>query len=335
MPIHSCRFASGRQRGSSAVEFTLAAIPILLAGLGAIELGRWFFVKQAISLALLEAARAGIVDHAHPASIEAAFEHALLPLFPSPSAHGARQRMQQAFERRQAATGAPPWQIKVIAPQAAVFLDFASPGLKVAGAGGLAAIDNNYQAEQHLRHQQQGWASGRGPLSGATIFEANELALHLSYMHEPLVPGMGALLRLLSPESTGHARQALAGGYLPLRQTLRLAMQSHPVAWPHSGAKVLGASEPAFEAGPPPGTTLACRGIWCERSSPVSSGPHMPAMPGTGSHPPASGLPSTMPPAAEHPVDMPPGAQPPAPDSPGLPPADDIACGTVLCCVTG
>lgn len=331
MPIHSCRLASGRQRGSSAVEFTLAAIPILLAGLGAIELGRWFFVRQAISLALLEAARAGIVDHARPASIEAAFEHALLPLFPSPSAHGARQRMQQAFERRQAATGTSPWQIRVVAPQAMAFVDFAAPRLKIAGAGGLAAINNSYQVEQHQRHQLQGWAGGRGPLSGATIFEANELALHLSYMHEPLVPGMGALLRWLSAGSAGYARQALAGGYVPLRQTLRMAMQSHPVAWPYSGAKVLGNSEPTFTAGPSPEKPPVCKGLWCGPASAASSGPDMPAMPGTGSHPPAPGVSDATP----SPPDTPPGAQQPGPDGPGSLPADDMACGTVVCCIVG
>src|SRR5690606_29344445 len=109
-------------------------------------------------------------------------------------------------------------------------------------------IDNNYQAEQHERHQAQGRPSGLGPVSGITIFDANSLVLRLTYMHEPLVPGMRPLMGLLSAGAQGYARAALAGGYLPMRQTLRLTMQSHPVAWPNTNAKVFTGTSaaPAF-----------------------------------------------------------------------------------------
>lgn len=317
---------SGRQRGSSSVEFILAGIPILLVGLGAVELSRWFFIKQAISLALLEAGRAGIVDHARPASIEAAFERALLPLFPPSSAQSAEQRLHRAFDRRQAATGAPPWRIRVIAPDAAMFHDFASSGLTLPGAAGLAAIDNDYQAEQHQRYERQGWAGGRGPLSGATVFEANDLALQLTYMHEPLVPGMGALLRLLSAGSSGYAQQALAGGYLPLRQTLRLTMQSHPVAWNYSRPKVVG-PDAMFTAASPEGRFAPCHGMWCGQAPHPAAGPASPAGP-----PPAPSLPPSLP-GPPPPTTVPPVNPPAAPESPGPPMADDIACGTVVCCL--
>ncbi|TFL13747.1 pilus assembly protein [Pusillimonas caeni] len=329
MPIRSRPSMSGRQRGSSSVEFILAGIPILLVGLGAVELSRWFFIKQAISLALLEAGRAGIVDHARPASIEAAFERALLPLFPPTSAQSAEQRLHQAFDRRQAATGAPPWRIRVIAPDAAMFHDFASSGLTLPGAAGLAAIDNDYQAEQHQRYEKQGRAGGRGPLSGATIFEANDLALRLTYMHEPLVPGIGALLRLLSAGSSGYTRQALAGGYLPLRQTLRLTMQSHPVSWRYSNYKVVG-PDAVFTATPPDGQRPACHGIWCGHAFHPLAGPAPPVEPPPAPSPPPAGLPGAPPPTTK-----PPENPPTAPEGPGPPTADDIACGTVVCCLEG
>ncbi|MDX3893621.1 TadE family protein [Pusillimonas sp.] len=326
MPTRSCPPKSGRQRGSSSVEFILAGIPVLLVGLGAVELSRWFFIKQAISLALLEAGRAGIVDHGRPASIEAAFERALLPLFPPTSVQNAEQRLRRAFDRRQAATGAPPWRIRVIAPDAAAFHDFASSGLAIPGASGLAAIDNDYQAEQHQRYEGQGWVGGRGPLSGATIFEANDLALQLTYMHEPLVPGVGALLRLLSSGSSGYARQALAGGYLPLRQTLRLTMQSHPVAWSYSNPKVVGA-DAVFTAAPPEGRLSACHGIWCGHAFQPVAGTVPPA------GPPPAPSPAPNPPGAPPPTPTPPANPPAGPESPGLPIADDIACGTAVCCL--
>lgn len=333
MPTPPCPSAPNRQRGSSATEFILAAVPILLVGLGAIELSRWFFIKQALSLALLEAGRAGIVHHARPASIETAFERALLPLFPPTSTHSAAQRLRNAFERRQAHTGVPPWQIRVLAPEAAAFHDFSAAGLAVAGADGLAVIDNHYLAEQHERYQARGWPGGRGPLSGVTIFEANDLALHLTYMHEPLVPGMASLLRLLSPGSAGYARQALAGGYLPLQQTLRLTMQSHPVAWPRSSDKVMPAGAPAQPAtqAMPPGAT--CRGIWCDSQNPSPPAPASPPASPPGSAFPGSsgaGLPGGSPPSTQ-----PVTPRPPAADGPGPPEAGDLACGIVVCCIQG
>lgn len=327
MPTRCHTGAAARQRGASAIEFTLVAVPMLLVGLGTVELGRWYFVKQAVSLALLEAGRAGITDHARPQSIEAAFEQALLPLFPATALQSAQQRLESALARREHATGASAWQIKVVSPSATMFSDFASPQARVAGAQGLAIIDNNYQARQHHGHLLKGWPQGRGPVSGATIFDANSLVLHLSYMHEPLVPGMQALFSLLSNTSSGHSRAALAGGYLPLQQTLRLTMQSHPVAWPRTGTKVYSEQDPSLPGSAAP---TACRGIWCgvagaNTMQPLDPG-GPPATPGVGA--------PTAPPA-EHPT---PPRSPPAtraPDPHGLPAPSELdeACGVVLCCV--
>lgn len=325
--------ACSRQRGSSAVEFTLVAIPILLVGLGVIEVSRWFFIKQAISLALLEAGRAGITDHARPASIEIAFERGLLPLFPPTAQHTSRQQLQKALAARQAASGAVPWQIQVVGPNPAVFSDFASSDLKLAIAPGRAVINNNYQAEQYQRHVRQGWPNGRGPLSGATIFEANHLVLHLTYMHEPLVPGMRGLLRLISGASTGYRQQALSSGHLPLQQTLRLSMQSHPVDWADTSAKVLFASGSGNSLPPSQPYQGPCRGVWCNTGK-VQAGQE------AAETSPGSPVPGQLPPGRT----TRPGAAPstPSPGTPHIDPAGsslpgvgDAACGTLVCCVEG
>lgn len=321
-----CHTGTARQRGASAVEFTLVAVPMLLVGLGTVELGRWFFVKQAVSLALLEAGRAGITDHARPQSIESAFEQALLPLFPATATHSSQQRLESALAPRWQATGASAWQIKVVSPNAAMFNDFASPQAKVADAQGLAVINNSYQAQQHQAHLNKGWPHGRGPASGATIFDANSLVLHLSYMHEPLVPGMQALLGLLSNASSGHSRAALAGGYLPMQQTLRLTMQSHPVAWPRTGTKVYSEEDPS-----PPGSaaTTACRGIWCSVARPNTMQPLNPSWPPAA---PKVAAP-TGPPEHSAPPPNPPATHAPNPNALPAPSELDEACGVVLCCV--
>ena len=317
------------QRGVSTLEFTLTAVPVLLAGLGTIELARWFFVKQAVSLALLEAARAGITQNARAQTIEAAFEHALLPLFPASGAQSASERLQHAFKQREESTAAPPWQIRVATPNTEAFKDFATAGLNVQGAEGLAVINNNYQAEQHQRYLAKGWLQGRGPASGATIFQANELTLNLTYMHEPLVPGVGALLRQLMSGSSGYEQQALAGGYLPMRQTLRLTMQSHPVAWPYTGPKVLGAHSPwpALPASATPSS--ACRGLWCQHPPASPSAqvtppvPNSPAPPATDPTQPANT--PQQPPNATSPTESPPATHTP------LPEPDSSSCSVVCC----
>ena len=331
--MHSCAQAPGRQRGTSAVEFTLVAIPMLLVGLGTLELARWFFIKQAISLALLEAGRAGIIDHARPATIEKAFERALLPLFPATTRQSASQRLQRSLAQRQAATGAPAWQIRILSPDTAAFHDFASSRAKVSGATGLPVIDNNYQAEQHQSYLQQGRPGGRGPVSGLTVFEANTLVLQLSYMHKPLVPGMKALMSLMSNGTQGYARAALAGGYLPMRQTIQLAMQSHPVAWSGRADKVVPGD---YRAPPNYASALseaACVGLWCPATTALQA--YGPEPPGTESPPYAHDVRGDFNPPGKPPET---GGNPhptpkPDPSEPTLPSDYDVNCGTVLCCL--
>src|SRR5690606_16848997 len=130
------------------IEFSIVAIPVLLLGLGGIEIAHWHLTRQALSLALLEAGRAGITDHARPLSMAARFEQALLPLFPASSTGSARQNQQAAFQQRQHTTGAPPWHIAIVSPTPQAFQDFAEPSLSHAMGHSLATINNHYQFEQ-------------------------------------------------------------------------------------------------------------------------------------------------------------------------------------------
>lgn len=321
----------GAQCGASALEFTIIAIPILLVALAAIEISGWFLIKQTLSLALLEAGRAGIVDHARPSTIETAFERALLPVYAAPSRQDTHTRLQQSLLRREQRSGVPPWQISIVSPSPAAFTDFSSRRILVDGARGLAHIDNNYQAEQHARYLQQGWPFGRGPASGGTIFDANSLVLHLSYMHEPLVPGMQGLMRLLAPFSEGHAQIAYANGYVPLRQTLRLTMQSHPVAWPQTTDKVLTSASHTFQS--ISDAKPICAGFWCPDRNQLLA----------GATPRNADLPVVPDQYLPHPVYPPttPGQSPPPASGTGgasqkdntVPGDLDDACGTVLCCL--
>ncbi len=308
-----------RQSGASLIEFSIVAIPILLVGLGSVDIAAWFFTRQAASLALLEAGRAGIVGHAHPDAMAQAFEQALLPLFPDSSSQASRQKLQNALHKRSVETGGPPWQIEILSPAPDAFRDFADGSVSVRGQGALAAINNSYQQEQDLKRRGQGWEQGRGPASGASIFQANTLVLRLSYLHEPVLPGMKSLIRMLGSENGSYRQHALARGYLPLVREIALGMQSHPVDWPMppSGKIVRGQSTALAQSPTQPG----CVGIQCGGpKSPVHAGPE-PSLPLAPIQPDPGGT-------AHIPVgnDPPPGSEYLA-VSP-----DDPACGVVLCC---
>ncbi|WP_368648860.1 hypothetical protein ABRY97_07255 [Castellaniella ginsengisoli] len=230
MPRHAsaCRACSrGRQRGAGAAGFLLAAIPILTLGLGGVEAAHWSGLRQTLSLALMESARAGAVRQASPQAIAQAFEHGLRMVYPDPDAAG------RALRTRRTTLGIP-WHIRIVRPSPAAFLDHADPDLLTPrDHPGQALIRNDYQPLQQARRLAQGWPAGRGPRSGLTIQEANTLVLDLWWPHRPLVPGTALLLRALAPLAADPVQARLmAAGYLPFRRRAGIAMHSHPAAWP-------------------------------------------------------------------------------------------------------
>lgn len=324
-----------RQRGASLVEFSIVAVPILLIGLGSVEIAQWFYVKQAVGIALLQAARAGITQHAKPQVMETAFEHALQPLYASPG-HSSADRLQRALARRAQLTGGPAWQMEILNPTPAAFHDFADARLGLNRETGLATINNNYQAEQDQRYRAQGRIQGLGPRSGMSIYQANVLALRVTYLHEPVLPGMKALMRQLSKQTGSYADQAMArGGYLPISQELELTMQSHPVDWPALGNQKIirqQAYEPIQGTPAPPSP---CHGLWCLDMKPFSAG----SLPADPAPLPGTSLPETGNPADSVGNPLPGGETGGASPDPGIDDLavapDDPACGVTLCCVGG
>lgn len=230
------------QQGASMVEFAIVAIPILAIGLGTVELAHWFFTRQAIKLALLEAGRSAITSHINPHNIIQTFEAALQPLYAAPNRQLMRQRVQNALLERSSNISQAPWQITVLSPSANAYQDFASPALNIKGAANLRAINNNYLAEQHARNQkkQDGWINGTGPVSGQNIYEANSLVMHLYWPHKPLLSFGKPILKALGNANGSYAQRTFANGYLPMARQVTLVMQSHPVNWGnHSSGKVL------------------------------------------------------------------------------------------------
>ncbi|MGB6105177.1 MAG: TadE/TadG family type IV pilus assembly protein, partial [Pusillimonas sp.] len=280
---------ASRQGGAGLIEFAIVAVPILLLGLGGIEIAQWLLTRQPVSLALLEAGRAGSTGHARPESIAAAFEQALLPLFTASDHASARLRQQAAFRQRSRDTGSAPWQIIIMSPSSAAFNDFADPALAQPPLGQLPAINNHYQFEQDRRRRAQGWPGGLGPESGVSIYQANTLALRLIYLHEPVVPGMKGLIRLLGKPQGSYSQRAMAHGYLPLLREISLVMQSHPVRWPVLEDGTVTRPDAPMAGGPPSVPNQYCSGIWCAMPQPLNGSPgSAPTLPpGTGAAAPA------------------------------------------------
>ncbi|MEI2417394.1 hypothetical protein V8Z80_14565 [Orrella sp. JC864] len=217
-----------RQGGAALIEFVAGGALVLALGLLVLETAYWQLARQVVSLALLQAARAGATGHAEPRVMAQAFETALAPLLAS--GHGAQQaraRVQAIAAQRAARAGLPAWRIQVLSPTPAHFADFARPGI---GPQGGRAIAHDYQFEQHGDHLGK-WPAGRGPRSGQTIFQANVLALRLTYLHQPLSPWFGALLRVLAGD--GPAAQAMRrAGLLPITVQTGVTLQSNARSWP-------------------------------------------------------------------------------------------------------
>lgn len=260
------------QSGMGTTGFLLLALPILLLGLGGIDLAHGLFVRQALSHALIEAGRTATVAHAHPDTLAQAFEHALHPLFLRTDS------LQHALAQRHHDTGQAPWQIRIIQPRRSAFTDHADPDASTTDyPSGQRTINHDYQALQHQRRLNEGWPQGRGPASKQTIFEANTLTLELVWPHEPLVPGIKTLIRALSPSDDSYRSRLMAHGYLPILRGVSLSMQSHPVDWPdRSDGKVIHDKMSEISSGP----LATCTGFWSRcTASATSTQPNRPIDP--------------------------------------------------------
>ncbi|NLC35671.1 MAG: hypothetical protein GX772_04385, partial [Alcaligenaceae bacterium] len=217
--------------------------------------------------------------------LDQSFAQALLPLYAAPSPAISQARQQRAMRQREQATALPAWRIRIVSPAQASFSDFASSSPDLPGHG-RAVIDNDYLAEQHQARLAQGWPQGRGPSSGQTTLQANTLVLHLTWLHEPLLPGIKQLLRQVAPPDTRYGSQAMArAGYLPMQRQVALVMQSHPIAWdmPAHG-RITRIAHPTTPEGGHPGQgsppAASCNGLWCLESFKSGTPPGDSAGPG-------------------------------------------------------
>jgi hypothetical protein len=102
------------QRGASALEASLAVVPVLLVCLLGIELVHAHQVKQLASLALQEAGRVASVTGANQNQVNRAFAQALAPRFATAGrAVNASDRQNATLARYRSTYALPLWQLKL------------------------------------------------------------------------------------------------------------------------------------------------------------------------------------------------------------------------------
>lgn len=102
------------QRGASALEASLAIVPVLLVCLLGVELVHAHQSKQLISLALQEAGRTASIAAADRDKINQTFAQALAPLFmPAGQATSALARLEATIARYQRLYALPLWQLEL------------------------------------------------------------------------------------------------------------------------------------------------------------------------------------------------------------------------------
>lgn len=103
-----------QQRGASALEASLALVPVLLVCLLGIEFVHAHQSKQLVSLALQEAGRRASITNAHQHKVNQAFAHALTPLF-TPAGQYATPlaRLEATIARHERLYALPLWQLEL------------------------------------------------------------------------------------------------------------------------------------------------------------------------------------------------------------------------------
>lgn len=341
--IQTCSPSLHSQRGSAIIEFLVSALPILLLGLGATETARWYIHKQHIRFALDEAQRVATVTYAEPKQFIEAFEEAIKPLFAPAGLYSDTAARRDAYLNSVSKkTAMPPWRISITSPNSRHFKDFQQNDLAIAKSSGFAAINNNYQFEQHQEKPL-------GLQSNATIYEANILSINLIYPYKPLVPGVATLLKQLSSTTGSKLKQAYYDhGYLPFEISAHMAMQSHPVLWPNDPSskvvydeQISTSDKPLSNTTHPSASDEPCAGLWCIDTSShhtdIATGGDSGSTPDTStpsSQDSSSG--SYQAPQSATPVYNEPAKDPAntwAPESAeGNNLTDDPLCGTSLCC---
>lgn len=217
------------QNGAAIVETVLVFIPLSLMAALLIELAHSQSVGDITQLAIYQAARAASLAGAQPEVADQAFSQAITPLYLSAEQQPERKaRHDPPRKNTLTETGLRLWQIEMTNPDIKSFTDFAQ--VRLSAIHKRPTLDNNYLSEQHEANIRKGWAEGRGPVSGQTVFDANTLRLEVSLLYKPRAPGIGTILKVLGARRSDRTGTAWQQGYLVANRYAEIMMQSDAIS---------------------------------------------------------------------------------------------------------
>lgn len=169
-----------RQRGSATIEFVAAAMLVVLPLVGAIFEGAQLAIsRQLLTVAAVEAARAGAVTHGDLGTMRRRLARGLVPLLGAPIPGTEDRAALDAYARALLEVQRPDLtRFRVDRPTAASFADFAVE------ANGDRQIPNDGDALMQ----------GRGRASGLTLAQSNILAIRVRYCRRLVVPVLDEMI---------------------------------------------------------------------------------------------------------------------------------------------
>jgi len=205
-----------RERGSATIEFVAAAMLVLLPLVGAIFEGAQLAIsRQLLTVAVVEAARAGAVTHGDLGTMQRRLARGLVPLFGAPVPGTAEAAVLDAYARAWLEVQRPDLtRFLVVRPTAESFADF--------------AVEAN--GDRQIPTDGDSLMSGRGAASGLTLAQSNILAIRVRYCRRLVVPVLDEMITaalLSSGFSTDpFDRVCLAQGRVPIDVRATMHMQS-------------------------------------------------------------------------------------------------------------
>jgi len=165
-------------------------LPIIMLGSLILEVTYWHTARQRLALAMSQAVDLAAMQH------------------------GAESVAWLYLKHKRPELNIQAQDVQATPDTATIFSEFADPALS--RQFGQPTIRHDFLMAQHEKYRSRGWSSGRGPLSGKTILEANTLSLTVTGWHRPYLSWLGAVMQL---------RQGY--GRIAIRITQSALMQSH------------------------------------------------------------------------------------------------------------
>ncbi len=226
--------------GAALVEWLLGMTALMLLAAISLEFAHWQTSRHVAAIALMEAARAGSVQNAHPRAMQDAFLHAMSASFPA--GEGNEALMLRTFERIKSRTHMPAWEIEQLAPDAQAFEGASRyTGQEIAQALGKRVLRHDlYERDGQPRHLGATRAPGararmslnrpQNPNHPQALDGPLTLHIRLTYRQPALFPIITRLMAALVSKKQSTTR-AWAAGLIVIELEQKIEMQSHAIQW--------------------------------------------------------------------------------------------------------